>query len=245
MKESECLIFDTEQGRKHAYQVRRKIFELTDTNVPVFYLRGKSPKERKDIIYATLKYWPHKIRLVVIDGIRDLLSNINDPDQSTDLIVWLERLTLEFGVHVVNVLHMNKNDTNARGHVGSELANKAQTTFELELDQQAGVTVVKCADSRDKPFEDFAFTHGENDLPVIVSVPLNGNTLTEPEEKKRLKFAFEDGPFKRTEAIEAIKSHFECGREKADKLLARFNRNSWIIKNGKAHSKDSVYKLNF
>ncbi len=94
-------------------------------------------------------------KIIIIDGVRDLLSNINDPDQSTELLTWLERITTTKDVHIINVLHMNKTDTNARGHLGSELLNKAEITIELELDERSNCTTVKCESSRDTPFSVF------------------------------------------------------------------------------------------
>ena len=239
----EAMLFDTEQGKTHVWKAKDKIKRLSGLDVPTFYLRGKSPAERRAIIYGTLQNWPSRPKIIVIDGIRDLLSNINDPDQATDLIVWLERLTLEFGVHVINVLHLNKTDGNARGHIGSELLNKAQTTIELELDEQAGVTLVKCESSRDRPFENFAFTHGLDELPELCSMPIKGVVLTDDQKRTRLKHVFEGDVMKYSDLMEAMKAHFEVGQNKARNLLAEFTRAGWIIKSGAERSKNTVYKL--
>jgi len=143
---------------------------MTGFKVTILYLRGKSHTERKEIIEEAIK--ETKPKVVFIDGIRDLISNINDPDQATELITWLERITLTHGVHIVNVLHQNKTDNNARGHIGSELLNKAEITIDLERDEKADCTLVKCESSRDIPFESFAFTHNDQGLPEIVGTPL-------------------------------------------------------------------------
>lgn len=245
--DTDIMLFDTEQGRRHVWRLREKIYQLTGVYIPTFYLRGKSLEERRQIIDGTLKHWPTRPRIIIIDGIRDLISNINDPDQSTDLILWLERLILSYNIHVVNVLHINKTDNNARGHIGSELLNKAEITIELEKDEASGSTIVKCESSRDKPFEDFSFTHGDDDLPVLCSLPVRGQVLPESERRIRLQAAFDGRMLKYSEAVEEIKAQFGVGRDKARTLIAEFHRKGWLIKVGATEGKNSnqnvTYKL--
>lgn len=240
---AEVILFDTEQGKRHVWKLAQKVKQMTGKTVPVAYLRGKSLQDRKMIIERTLKFWPTKVKLIVIDGIRDLISNINDPDQSTDLILWLEQLTLNYGIHVINVLHLNKTDNNARGHIGSELLNKAEITIELEKDDTTGCTIVKCESSRDKPFEDFAFTHGQDDLPELVGTPTPKGGVSDAERRDRACQAFEDGPLPYATALKEIQTSFSVGANKAGALLKDFMRDGWVVKNGSSHKKDTVYKL--
>jgi hypothetical protein len=240
---TEVAIFDTEQGKRHVYNTRLKIFQTTGKYVPVFYLRGRSAKDRKEIIENVVAYWPSKLRLIVIDGVRDLLTNINDPEQATEITTWIEQLTIKHGLHVINVLHLNKSDNNARGHLGTELLNKAEITIELEKDFTTGYTIVKCESSRDKPFEEFGFTHGAQELPELVNAPVGSIGLSANQQKERLAFVFDEPVQKRAEVIEGIRTHFEVGRQKADVLLARFVREGLIVKNGKDRSPSTSYKL--
>lgn len=242
---TDILFFDTEQGKRHVYQIRKKLFQLTGKWVPVFYLRGKSPQERQQIIFETVRQWPTRPKLILIDGIRDLLSNINDPDQSTDLIVWLENITVTFSLHVMNVLHLNKTDSNARGHIGTELQNKAEMTIEVEKDEQGGYSLVKCESSRDQPFETFAFTHSTDGLglPEIISMPIKGEILSDTEQKERLTFVFENGLLQYSELIDQVKAHFDIAERKAKTLVAGFNRKGWIVSNKTAEKRYPVYKL--
>jgi hypothetical protein len=237
------LFFDTEQGRKHVWLIRQKIKQLNGTDLPVFFLRGMSPKDRRDFIYQTVKLWEARPQVVVIDGIRDLMSNINDPDESTELIVWLETLIKEFNCGVLNVLHLNKTDNNARGHIGTELGNKSFMVVEVEKDSQTGVSVVKCADSRDEPFENFAFTHGAEGLPELVGMPSKGRVLTEAQQRDLIKHSFDEQVLSYAELVEAVKLNFDIGLNKAKGLVEGYVRKGWIVKSGKARSKDARYKL--
>ena len=240
----EVVIFDTEQGRKHVWGIRDKIYRMTNQNVAVFYMRGMSPKERRDFIEQTIKYWHQKLRIIVIDGIRDLMSNINDPDECTEVVVWLEKLTLTYNIHVINILHLNKTDGNARGHIGSELLNKAEVTIELTLDENTGATVVKCESSREKPFEPFMFQHGPTGLPEIIGQTVRGEGGMPDEEKlKRLEAVFEGDALSRGELEREIASEFAVGLSKSKQMIKDFMRKQWIIKSGPNHSPTSVYKL--
>lgn len=242
--EASILLFDTEQGTRHVWKVMDRIKRLTGKTVGTFYLRGKSPAERKAIIQQVVSEYPTRPKIIIIDGIRDLLSNINDPDQVSELLTWLEKITLENNLHVINVLHMNKTDNNARGHLGSELLNKCEVTIELERDEKAECTIVKCESSRDIPFESFAFRHDETGLPELVSLPTAGKVLPDEERKNRLRFAFQDGGDQLSygDLVERVKQHFEVGVNKSKNLIAEFNRTGWIVKNGNDKTKAVVYK---
>lgn len=56
---------------------------------------------------------------VVIDGIRDLMYDINNPSESVELINDLMRWSSMHDLHIHTVLHLNKGDDNTRGHIGT------------------------------------------------------------------------------------------------------------------------------
>jgi len=248
LRPEDIALFDTEQGKSHVWKIRKKLYQLTGHLIPIFYLRGMTPAARREFIRGTVDYWPKKLKFIVIDGIRDLMSNINDPDETTEVIVWLERLTLDHNLHVLEVLHLNKTDNNARGHLGTELLNKAQTTIELELDKKTNSTIVKCESSRDKPFESFAFTHGLDDLPEVVGMPVAGETMPDDDRRARLRDVFEGESLRYKELVDAICKHFgsstkTVGLGKAQRMVAEFIRMGWIVKSGKDRDPKTVYKL--
>jgi hypothetical protein len=94
----------------------------------------------------------------VIDGIRDLILDINNPTQATTLIGDLMQWTSERDIHIQTVLHLNKGDDNTRGHIGTELNNKAETVLQVTKDPtDENRSIVSAAFIRSKPFEKFAF----------------------------------------------------------------------------------------
>ena len=241
--ENDILLFDTEQGKSHVWKVRKKIKKLTGFELPIFYMRGMSPKERRDFVANTVKYWPKRPRIIVIDGVRDMMSNINDADESTELIVWLEQIILTYNLHICEVLHQNKTDNNARGHIGSELLNKAQVTIELELDEKSGVTIVKCESSRERDFETFSFTHGADDLPEVVGMPIQGVVIPNDVRRDMLIKVFEDGPMKYKELTKEISLGFKVSKNKSESLIREFSSMGWVIKSGKRGDPTTMWKL--
>ena len=71
---------------------------------------------------------------VVIDGIRDLVYDINSPSEATCVISKLMQWTDEYQIHLHTILHQNKSDENARGHIGTEINNKAETVIQNDTE---------------------------------------------------------------------------------------------------------------
>ena len=178
------LYVDTEQGRYHCQTVLKRILRLADLpedkepdNLVMLALRKYSPKMRLAIVEHAIGTIPD-LGLVVIDGIRDFLYDINSPSESTDIISKLMQWTDDRQIHIHTILHQNKNDENARGHIGTELNNKAETIMQVEADKEdKTVSVVEAVHIRDREFEPFAFRINEEAMPEPVESYL-------PKEKK-------------------------------------------------------------
>ncbi len=111
-------------------------------------LRKYTPEERIAIVREAI-YRTENIGLVVIDGIRDMVHDINNPGESTTVISYLMTWTGERDIHIHTILHQNKGDENARGHIGTELSNKAETVLQVEKDEKnPDISTVKAAHIR-------------------------------------------------------------------------------------------------
>jgi hypothetical protein len=165
------LYFDTEQGKYHAHKSVQRICRLSGVENPehlqAYGLRKFKPSERLEMIEAAIYNTPN-LGLVVIDGIRDLITSINDEEQATDITTRLLRWSEELHVHIICVLHQNKNDTNARGHVGTEATNKAETVLSIEKSEHdKTISVVQAVHCRDKDFDSIGFEIDESGLPRV------------------------------------------------------------------------------
>jgi len=168
---STVLFFDTEQGRYHVHKVVKRVCSMmgkdTPPNFKAYCLRKYSPAERVELIRVAIANEPN-LGFVVIDGARDLVTSINDEEQATALSSYFLKWTEERQFHLMTVLHQNKGDNNARGHLGSELVNKAETVLSVTKDNASGFSIVEAEYCRDREPEPFAFEIDENGLPRLV-----------------------------------------------------------------------------
>ena len=64
----------------------------------------------------------------------------------------------QYNCHIMVVLHENHSNDKSRGHIGTELTNKAETVLQVAVDDKnSNVSVVRAAACRNKEFEGFAF----------------------------------------------------------------------------------------
>jgi hypothetical protein len=165
---AKMVYFDTEQGRKRTQKILRRIIELTgckSPNIEVFSLRSLSPAERVKVI--DIYFERHKPEFAIIDGIRDLITDINDPEQATEISTRLMKWSEIYDCHICTVLHQNKADTNARGHVGTEMVNKSESVISANKPKGDDKTTIECENMRGLEFESFQFYVNENGLPVL------------------------------------------------------------------------------
>jgi hypothetical protein len=160
--------FDTEQGRKRTQKVIRRILRISDKNkgrIKIFSLRKYGKDERIRMIDTYLEEF--RPDLVFIDGVRDLVNDINDTKEADAKSDMMMRWSEIYDCHIAVVLHQNKADNNARGHIGSELMNRSETVISASKPKGSDFTDVVGEFTRDLPFEDFQFFVNEEGLPEI------------------------------------------------------------------------------
>ena len=169
------LYVDTEQSPYHCLKVMERILRMaglpTDRDsehLEFLALRKYTPKERIAAVEQAIYNTP-ELGLVVIDGIRDMVYDINSPGESTRIISKLMQWTDDRQVHIHTILHQNKGDENARGHIGTELNNKAETVLLVEKDKNdCDISRVSAMHIRAMDFEPFAFRINDRALPELV-----------------------------------------------------------------------------
>ena len=167
--------FDTEQGRFHAQKVFRRPIMMngleTDDKYYTYALRNMSPADRIDFIdYVLSDVLDGKnIGLICIDGIADLVADVNNLEQCSMAVQKLMSWTDEYKCHIVTVIHSNYGSDKPTGHLGSFLEKKAELQIKLEANHvNKGWVSVECKRSRNRGFEPFSFLINENGLPEFV-----------------------------------------------------------------------------
>ena len=151
------LLYDTEQSEVQLFKnvsnllKRAKRSEKPD-EFKAFCLTGMSRKERLQAIVQSMDKFHYQyggIRLVVIDGIADLVHSANDEVESLRVVDELYRLAGIYQTCIICVLHYVPNGLKLRGHLGSELQRKAAAILSIELDGDATISVVKALKVRE------------------------------------------------------------------------------------------------
>lgn len=98
----------------------------------VFNVRGVEWKERRPLLAEAIHHY--RPDLVIVDGIRDLVNDINDGVLAQEVMEELLHLATQQNCCIVCVLHQNKGseDHNLRGWIGTELMNKAFEVYACE-----------------------------------------------------------------------------------------------------------------
>lgn len=171
------VVFDTEQFKHHTKRFYERLARLVDTsNFTMKNLRAYNKEIRLKFIKNYIE--TERPALAFIDNIRDVISDFNDIGQSDEIITMLSNLMERTGTHICCTLHVNKSDNNARGHIGSELTQKAETVFMVET-FESGITEIRGEYTRNKPFKNIQFKL-ENSVPVFLDV----QEITEVKETK-------------------------------------------------------------
>lgn len=173
-EKSKVLYFDTEQGQEDARTVQERIYKMAGFplneeagNFEYFCLRPNTASERLSIIDYSLSTTMN-VGAIIIDGVRDLINDFNDTGQSFILIEKLMKWSDEKKIHIIAVLHQNPNDDKARGHLGTELTNKAEYIISIGRDKQDDSFRTIEGYGRRKSFKSFAYKLDSNDFPEII-----------------------------------------------------------------------------
>lgn len=173
--EPKVLYCDTEMEKLNSAKVLRRVHWLCGWDL-------KQPNDRLRFLWLravkseTEKPHAQRLRLilsaiesfepdfVVIDGIRDVMSDFNDVSESSELILKLMQVATDRKMCIWLALHMNprpRNDDESkmRGHLGTELGNKVTDTLVSIKDKKDHQVTfrVQQQDARSKDLDDWQY----------------------------------------------------------------------------------------
>lgn len=258
-----AIFFDTEQGEYHVQKFDNRVCTLLGISDPINFesypLRKFTPEERLSIINQVIEDTPD-LGFVAIDGIRDLVNSINNEEEATKIASHLLKWTGERKIHIVTVLHQNKGDNNARGHLGTELVNKAETVLSVtKSTEDKELSIVNAEDCREMDPEPFAFKVNENGLPELVSdwtpSTQKNNSASHPEDMDdiiheiKLQEIFRSDKQQRgSELLDRIQTVYNFGQSKATKFRTYFKDQgliNWNSESGKINDPKGFWTLAF
>jgi hypothetical protein len=133
-----------------------------------FSLRKYTHKERLEFIEWCILDKYKNAGFVSIDGIADLVSDVNDLKECNSLVQKLMTWTDVSKCHLTTILHTNFGSDKPTGHLGSSTMKKAETVCFLEYGKE--LTTVKFKYTRGFPVDDFAFNIDNNGLPRVIEL---------------------------------------------------------------------------
>ena len=148
------LWLDTEQSQQSTQEIMKnrilKMVSVCDINSTfyAFNLRGLGFEKRGKMVDIAIR--AIKPDIAIIDGVKDLMTDINDAVQATLIMEKMMALAKEQKCCIVCVLHQNKSeqDHNMRGSIGTELTNKAFEVFQCECIEESNTFKVTHTFSR-------------------------------------------------------------------------------------------------
>lgn len=198
------LYVDTEMEKLNSAKVLRRVHWLCgwdmrqpNDRLSVLWMRevedDEATKERAyEKRFRLIKYAIEVLHpdVVFIDGVRDIIGDFNDNQESASLVSQLMAIASRRGICVWLALHMNPrpgndDESKMRGHLGTELGNKVTDTLVSYKNKTAdGVTfTVKQLDARGKDLDDWKFEiteqAGSLGIPRIVGASPLQDTLSQ------------------------------------------------------------------
>lgn len=185
------LWYDTEQSDESTQDIlRNRIMPMTgmackqadvEKQIDVFNVRGVPWKDRRSLLVEAVEHYAPD--LVIVDGIRDLVDDINDGVLAQEVMEELMHLADKSGCCIVCILHQNKGseDHNLRGWIGTELMHKAFETYACEKLLPDRIFEVKQTLTRKYDITDsLYFRINQDGLPVACQgAQAAGNSVTD------------------------------------------------------------------
>jgi hypothetical protein len=240
------IYIDTEQGDWHASNAKKRIQSMAGLDSRINYENFKhyrfrgllTNKERLKLTDYIMKSFDN-IGLVVIDGIVDLASKgVNDEEEATAIASKLLEWTSNNDCHICIVLHENKNDRNAKGHLGSYLVQKAETTVSLAKSETiSGASDIVPEYTRNKEFPSMSMTitgYDTIELELLESLePVSERVWTPDDQRRLLPLIIDKTP---ADATKFIRDTEGVPKRSAEKLLNEMEANAMltIVKRGRS-----------
>lgn len=135
------LWYDTEQSR---YTTKRILMErigallqqdcdvFPDEQYYVFNMRDKTPGERVDYLELAIK--TYRPDICIIDGIADMLEDINSGPDSVRLLQQFQMMATDYNCNITMVIHLNRTGEklNLRGWLGTLMLHKSYEVFNCD-----------------------------------------------------------------------------------------------------------------
>ena len=211
------LWIDTEQDKNTLRQKAKAVLSMAGLETPperlkVVTLRGYGGPA--DALAATLQAIEENAAdFVFLDGVVDLCQAFNDEEKSRDVVRELEAHAEKYGAAILGLIHTNKRDNEARGHLGAIMQQKSAEIYQVE--KEGDTAKVSQESSRFAPVPPFSFAFADN-----FKIEPAAGAIDRAKEENRARFAplFQDaGRLTKGELNEKYAEAQGCSTSKAEK----------------------------
>lgn len=185
------LHIDTEQGYKHYYHSVKRVFndaslKEVPKNFTSIHTRDADIKLRIEVIEFMLAKL--KPVVLIIDGVTDLVYNINDQVEATLVGEKILSWSAKYNMLVITIIHTTKGTGYMTGAIGTYLEKKCETSIKVEKQEDdESISDVSCQLSRNEAFPTFSIEYDKekgrydviNEADRVASKGKGGNTNPE------------------------------------------------------------------
>lgn len=185
------------------------------------------------------------IHLIVIDGIADYISDVNDAIQSNAVVKYFEELAIQYSTPVVVIVHTNPGTDKERGHLGSQCQRKSESVLIVKSEGDVSYLepkLLRNAGKADIPLLQFRYDKGK-DYHVSCGIR-TGEQQNRDAERLKLVHTISAKAFappaalKYTDVIEAIMKHSQKQERTAKDMLKEMQVHQMVVKGA-----DKYYRL--
>ena len=244
------LWIDTEQSADSTHEILSlRMTQLLGQAVPneqyfVYNFRQDNWQERLSLVIACINQ--HNPDLVIFDGIRDVVGDINNYQEAQNVLGKLLSLASVSNACIVCVLHQNKSleDKTLRGALGTELQNKSFETYECHKDPDTRIFSMRQTATRKYDITTkLEWTVNDEGLPVTEE------SKPESEETKSLNATdvfttiLAGKELRAGELRAQIKSHFQISNDDTFKRLFAIAQSEGLIVRRQVSEREVYYSL--
>lgn len=136
-------LIDTEQSKYDLYKGIQRIKKAANiTKVPKYlkiYQNRPLQSEQNRRFLINLVQSDPTIKIIFIDGMLDFVADMNNIEESSNLLFMLQKICFESNILIVTILHENKSSNYTLGHIGSFLERKSQSLLRVEKNEYGSV----------------------------------------------------------------------------------------------------------
>lgn len=168
LKQTKDIVYvDTEQSPAKTKEFLNRVYRIAGISqeqkkIRFYNIRKYELEDRFEILKALLED-AASIGLLVIDGIADIVGDINDLNKATALGDMIFK-NLRDDMTLVTAIHEGKDGQGAMGHIGQYLEKKCSGTIALFKNREKKVHTIKCKMVREgNDFDDIQFTWNDTE----------------------------------------------------------------------------------